>query len=73
MDNDIALEEIKTDYHSFRDCCTEMFIKWLGTQPNASWSQLVIALNKIGLCNTADAVSKQYIPDNRLATVCIKI
>ena len=71
LDNDIPLEEIKANNHDdVKDCCTKMFKKWLDTQPNASWTQLVSALNKIGLCTTADAVSKQYIPGKRL--VCIK-
>ena len=69
LDTDIALEEIKADCHDVKTCCTKMFKEWLDTQPNASWSQLVIALNIIGLCTTADAVSKQYIPGNRLLCV----
>ena len=35
-----------------------MFQEWLDTTPNASWQQLVTALNKIEMKTAADAISK---------------
>ena len=40
--------------------CRAMFEKWLEKSPNASWSQLVTSLNKIGLNTAADVISKQF-------------
>ena len=60
LDSNDTLQDIVAN-HPDNDysCCHLMFQKWLIT-PNASRSQLVTALNNIGLNTTANAVSKQY-------------
>ena len=70
LNNEIALKVIKASCRDIKDGCTNMFEKWLEIQPNASWSQLVIALKNIERCTAAEAVSKQYIAGNEL--LCIK-
>ena len=37
-------------------CCNKMFTKWLELQPNATWSQLIIALVNIGMNAAAENV-----------------
>ena len=59
-DNDLKI--IKANHpDNVSICCQEMFEIWLQVEPDANWGQLVVALNKIGLCNAAHAVSKKYI------------
>ena len=54
-----VLDVIKADHpNDVTTCCNEMFKKWLEMQHDASWSQLVMALNKIGLNTIADDISK---------------
>ena len=61
----IPLKEIKANHpNNVWTCCHEMFQKWLEVKPDASWSQLVTALDNIKLHGTADAVSKRYISGN---------
>ena len=54
--NTAVLDVIKSDHHSSHDRCRQIFKKWLELKPNASWSQLVTALNNIGLETAADNV-----------------
>ena len=66
LENDTALTVIQASHPSdFNECCIKMFKKWLDVNPHASWSQLVTALNKIGMATVADVVSKQYISGTR--------
>ena len=44
-------DDVNTRFHL-------MFQEWLDTTPNASWQQLVTALNDIEMKTAADAVSK---------------
>ena len=61
LKNDDHLAVIKADHpNDVKACCYEMFKKWLETTPNASWSQLVTALNNIQMNSVAGAISKQY-------------
>ena len=54
-----VLDVIKTDHpNDVTTCCNEMFKKWLEMQHDASWSQLVMALNKIGFNAMADDINK---------------
>ena len=54
-----VLDIIKADHpNDVSTCCNEMFKKWLEIQHDASWNQLVIALNKIGLNSMADDINK---------------
>ena len=52
--NTAVLDVIKTSHQRDDDWCSEMFKKWLEMKPDASWSQLVTALNNIGLRAVAD-------------------
>ena len=52
-----TLDVIKFDHpNDASACCNKMFVKWLELQPNATWSQLIIALINIGMKTTADSV-----------------
>ena len=58
-----SMEIIEANHHNdVNVCCREMFRTWLNMKPDASWSQLVAALNEIELGSAAHAISKQYIP-----------
>ena len=60
--NNNSLETIKANYHhDVNTCCCEMFLTWLSMKPDASWGQLVTALDEIELGSAARAVSKQYM------------
>ena len=54
-----VLDVIKADHpNDVTACCREMFKRWLEMQHDASWSQLVMALTKIGLNAIADDINK---------------
>ena len=54
-----VLDVIKVDHpNDVTTCCREMFKRWLEMQHDASWSQLVVALNKVGLNTIADDINK---------------
>ena len=54
-----TLDVIKFDYpNDASACCNKMFVRWLELQPNATWSQLIIALNNIGMKTAAEKVNK---------------
>ena len=45
-----VLDVIKVDYpNDASACCNKMLVKWLELQPNATWSQLMTALENIGM------------------------
>ena len=74
LDNDVARKEIEANHPNNVDtCCRKMFEKWLEVKPDASWSQLVIALNKIRLYNAGDAVSKLYVLSGTITVWYIQI
>jgi len=54
--NTAVLDVIETNQPSDDDRCIRMFKKWLEMKPDASWSQLVVALNNIGLKTAAENV-----------------
>ena len=54
--NTAVLDLIETNYLSDDDRCSRMFKRWLEMKPDASWSQLVIALKNIGMNTAADNV-----------------
>ena len=37
-------------------CCTKMFERWLNQQPNASWDQLLTALDNINMNTAAEQI-----------------
>ena len=50
--NTAVLDVIETSHQRDDDRCREMFKTWLEMKPDANWSELVTALQNIGL-NTA--------------------
>ena len=51
------LNEIEHDYPSnVNRCCIKMFEKWLNQQCNASWDQLLTALNDINMNKAAEQI-----------------
>ena len=65
VDSNKVLKVIEADHPGNIDtCCRVMFEKWLEKIPDASWSQLVAALNNIEMNTAADAVSKLLKPDS---------
>ena len=54
--NTAVLDVIQSDHLSDNARCSKMFKAWLEIKPDASWSQLVTALNNIGLNTAADNV-----------------
>ena len=40
-------------------CCASVFDRWLEKDPNASWRQLIEALNEIGLTSLATEIKKK--------------
>ena len=64
VDSDKILKVIEANHPSDVDtCCRLMFEKWLERTPDASWSQLVTALNNIEMNTAADAISKLFKSD----------
>ena len=58
-DTVVVLDVIKADHpNDVNACCNKMFLKWLELQPNATWSQLITALNNIGMNTVAEEVIK---------------
>ena len=59
IDSHSALKQIGTNHHNdVKACCRMMFDKWL-EKTDVSWSQLVAALNEIGMEYAANFISKQ--------------
>ena len=57
-----VLEVIAADHpHSVEGCCKSMFEKWLDTQKDASWNQLVEAIKTIKLHAFASTLQKDVI------------
>ena len=65
VDSNKILKVIEADHPSdVNTCCRLMFEKWLERTPDASWSQLVTALNNIEMNTAADAVNKLFKSGN---------
>ena len=61
LDSSSHLQVIKANnQNDVQSCCQEMFQRWLDVKPDASWSELVIALKSIEMTTAADAISKRY-------------
>ena len=78
--NTAVLDVIKTSHQRDDDRCSEMFKKWLEMKPDASWSQLVTALNNIELNTVARniKISKLSLKGNHpyesdMHTACMKL
>ena len=59
--NTAVLDVIKTSHQHDDDRCSEMFKRWLELKPDANWSQLVAALNNIGLRAVADNMQEKVL------------
>ena len=61
VDSNKVLKVIEVDNpRNINTCCRVMFEKWLEKTPNASWSQLVTALDNIKMNTAADVVRKLF-------------
>ena len=61
VDSNKVLKVIEADHpHNTNTCCRVMFEKWLEKTPNASWNQLVTALDNIKMNTAADVVRKLF-------------
>ena len=60
FDNNTILQVIKIDHHSVEERCLKMFQAWLERTPDASWNQLITALNMIEMKTAANTISKLY-------------
>ena len=57
--DDRVLDVIAADHpHSVEGCCKSMFEKWLETQEDANWKQILEAIKNIGLHHIADKLEK---------------
>jgi len=55
-----VLEVIAADHpHSVEDCCKSVFEKWLNTQEDASWEQLLEALKSVQLDYLASQIENK--------------
>ena len=55
-----VLDVIAADHpHSVGECCKSMFEKWLETQEDASWKELLEVIKNIGLHSIADKLEKE--------------
>ena len=71
VDSNNALKVIEANHHSdVNICCRVMFEKWLEKTPNASWSQLVTALDNIKMKAAADSVRKLFKSGTHLIIIC---
>ena len=65
-----VLDAIKADHpNDVNACCNKMFIKWLLMKPDATWSQLVTALTRIGMNSVAADLSNQLKTGNTCTPV----
>ena len=56
-----TLDVIKANHpNDVSACCNKMFVMWLELQPNATWSQLIAALRKVGMNVQAENVIKCF-------------
>ena len=70
VDSNKMLKVIEADHpNDISTCCRVMFENWLDKSPNASWNQLVTALNNIEMNTAADTISKQFKPGKQLPCI----
>ena len=57
-----VLDVIKADHpNDVCACCNKMFVKWLELQPDATWSQLITALENIGMESVKQSIMQCLI------------
>ena len=72
VDSNKILKEIGANHpNDVCACCRIMFERWLEITPDASWSQLITALNNARMNTAADAVSKLFQSGNLLLYVMV--
>ena len=60
-----TLDVIKANHpNDISACCNKMLVKWLELQPSATWNELIVALNNIGMKAVAENVNKCLITGN---------
>ena len=63
VDSYSVIKRIESDHHNdVSTCCRILFEKWLEKTPDASWNELVTALNDIEMKAAADFITKQFKP-----------
>ena len=61
VDSYRVIKQIEVDHRNdVSTCCRKMFEKWLDMKSDASWSELVTALNNIEMKTAADIISEQF-------------
>ena len=61
VDSYNVIKIIKADHRNdVTTCCRILFEKWLEKAPDASWNELVTALNGIEMKTAADFITKQF-------------
>ena len=68
------LDIIKANYRTdVKECCRQLFIKWLETRPDASWAQLIQAVKSIELhnavCYIEQFIRGEYDRDTDVSTI----
>ena len=73
--NTAVLDVIKTNHQRDDDRCSEMFKKWLEMKPDDSWSELVTALNNIGMKAAAGNIQDKVLAKGNLleSILCLQI
>ena len=71
--DDRVLEVIAAEHpHSVKECCKSMFEKWLCSQKDASWNQLIEAIDAVGLNYFASKLKKDLMGKVYIAVAIIK-
>ena len=60
VDRYSVIREIEANHNDVGTCCRIMFEKWLDMKSDASWSELVTALDNTEMKAAADFISKQF-------------
>ncbi|XP_065919555.1 uncharacterized protein [Dysidea avara] len=60
-----VLDLIMVNSRDSCECCTKMFNQWIQRQPDATWKQLIEALNRCDLIQLAVNIKKLLLPEPR--------
>ena len=61
QDKEYELEKIRADRHSVEQCKLELFGTWRKIYPQASWSDICVALKKVGMPTLARTLEAKYV------------
>ena len=58
-----VIEQIHVDNFQFgmETCCTEFLAKWLESNPNVTWNDIIAALDDINLHAVGEELSDKYL------------